>query len=238
MKAAVRRWRGHPVLAAVLLILVAADFGLVAAMWSGRSTPLGRITLGPEPKRATLMPDWGTIIDGPDGPRLYDLSESADELVRTLDAHPETLYAISRYSQDTLKGGLAPWWHTHGARFALQPFGWSADGVPSRVSDFARDLITARYMPHEDAATVILDDADRTQTRLDWPGIAHDVVMLPLAAFALVNLAFVPGYLRRRQREKRLARGECPKCRYLLAGLPPGATSCPECGESIPARGG
>ncbi|MBI1190065.1 MAG: hypothetical protein GC200_05215 [Tepidisphaera sp.] len=228
-----RRWRGHPALAAALLLIVTSDFVLVAALWSQRQTPLARLVL--RPQRGASDRDIHFVIESDAGPKIFTWDDSADEISRALQEHPETAFAFWRQRLDRDDGFLAPWSRTRGARYLIHPFDVSVTHVPERVSLAAREYIATHYMPHEDATTSNLDDPPRTQTRLDWPGILHDLIMLPLAAVAIVNLFFVPAYLRRRRRERRLAQGVCPACRYSLAGLPAGAAACPECGQALPA---
>lgn len=42
-------------------------------------------------------------------------------------------------------------------------------------------------------------------------------------------------FFRPLRRRRRIARGQCPACAYSLAGLPPGAGKCPECGTHAPS---
>lgn len=225
LSARLRRALGHPLLATAFLFVIAADLFLVMSYWSFRYTDC-------QPSGLTDV----VVIDGPDGPQLMDPYQSADQLSAAIQRHPERVFQLARQSHDHTGRLLAPWWHRHGAHYTLHPLGQAAAPPPEAVTDVARDHIATHYMPHEDATTSNLGDPPRTQTRLDWPGIIHDLIMLPLAALAIVNLFFVPGYLRRRRREHRLARGLCPRCRYPIAGLPAGAITCPECGEQIASR--
>jgi|GEM_PF-5444760 len=60
-----------------------------------------------------------------------------------------------------------------------------------------------------------------------WLALASGVIVVIALPF-IIALALRPYELRRRARE-RLAKGECPTCRYKRSGLPADAP-CPECG--------
>ena len=59
----------------------------------------------------------------------------------------------------------------------------------------------------------------------DWPGLVLNTIFFSALAWGFWQL---PLNLRR---SRRRARGQCVRCGYALAGLPPGSP-CPECGPS------
>lgn len=70
-----------------------------------------------------------------------------------------------------------------------------------------------------------------------WMGYAHNLLTAPAlvvlvysASVGLVPwLVRLPWTLRAWRQERRIGRGECPRCRYAIAGLT--EKKCPECGE-------
>jgi hypothetical protein len=75
------------------------------------------------------------------------------------------------------------------------------------------------------------------QTRVvvipDWP-----IVALFAIVPALWSLSWIFGRMRRRRKarteERRAAKGRCPKCGYVLAGI--SSDACPECGAALNSR--
>lgn len=59
------------------------------------------------------------------------------------------------------------------------------------------------------------------------PGFAVNTMLFAAAWWAVL-------FWRPLRRRRRIARGLCPACAYSLAGLPPAADKCPECGRAIP----
>ncbi len=236
-------WIGSPALALALSLLCGIDFYFVADRHS--ETPAGGLL---NFVRDASTGDYcncsesiASIYDAPEGPRLVSDEDSADELTRLYAEYPDRMYEVYLDS-DTLDVGLiAPWWSRSPIRFGVT--GWSEAPPSAAVETFARRTLSAKYAAHVPYYNVrFLSDPDpMTGTvflgNMVWWGIGHDLVFLVTSVFAAANVACLPGYLRRRRTARRRRRCECPKCRYLLVGLPLGAASCPECGEPIPARG-
>ncbi len=69
---------------------------------------------------------------------------------------------------------------------------------------------------------------DRYSTPI-WSGYLHNAAALTALTLFLLSLRWIPGTVRR----WRVRDGCCPSCRYSLAGLPPHARACPECGSPL-----
>lgn len=97
---------------------------------------------------------------------------------------------------------------------------WAFDGPV--VGMFSETVVSGEYRLHQRFLT--LDPI--------WPGLAASTAFWGLTSIAVSAAAG------RAVRQRRIAKGLCPKCRYNLRGLP-SAAACPECGSVChsPGRG-
>lgn len=140
-------------------------------------------------------------------------------------------------------GGLAPWVEDLAIQMRTNTFGktWLINQrQPMKTTENERAAIRTGVVSFlesrgETQTAALLRADELRSTRLLWLGPLHDLFFLLGAFLLLASLRWVPPLLVARNRA--LARGLCPTCRYNLKAIrgtgPHGRTKqCPECGST------
>lgn len=143
------------------------------------------------------------------------------------------------FPHSSTRGLFAPVFRTHDHTLTIRLI---TPNSPAELAEFralyAQWLATGWYRAGawNQRHAQLLARGDGTTRDILLPGLAHDLVMLPLfLAFlwsAYLNF-FSPDIRRERRRLALLAAELCPKCRYDIASLRGTHTICPECGADI-----
>jgi hypothetical protein len=162
--------------------------------------------------------------------------ESMDRITRLLSTRPMDIAPVSLLATPVRRGAWAATRESHDV-FLRVPRGdnggWSDGDVSRAREELARWLEASPGAALPRIGRAIREGRDE---RVVWSGYARNVASGAVAAAWAASWAWMlPGSAWRVRRA--LARGECPRCGYALAGVRAGGvggkagTTCPECGR-------
>jgi len=241
--ARVWKWLKHPAATGVLLALLIVNIavqhlaptGDPYAPWGAIRRPTSTGNRGEFRTEALWFhrADDGSIL------MIDEASDSLGEVSSVLNRRPRDVVRFTVYFCRPLMQG--PWAaverYTH-ARLWMSGFGpgggssftvMEIEGCKVRVSDWLKSL----GFPKERVQTLAAA-GEFTDTEPLWWGYVYNVASFVLVVMFLRSLSWVPrapAYLATTRRARRLARGQCPQCRYSVVGLK--NLMCPECGGAL-----
>lgn len=189
-----------------------------------------------------FLPEAYFVREGP-GFRLIDPeAESWNELSRLVVERPTEVMHCFFDSGSGLEGVLAA---TRRVTFAdVRIELWTAENpftdeeivrVRRGFLEWVRNNRAGVELADEEWARLRFSTVKRVETR--WGGHVQSACLLMLAGLTMYSWCAglipwavrLPARARMWKRERRIARRECPRCRYAIAGL--AERKCPECGE-------
>ncbi|MCC6675734.1 MAG: hypothetical protein IT436_01195 [Phycisphaerales bacterium] len=236
--ARLKRILRHPAAAVVLLAMLGVSVWMLPKGWSGGSTVgwfIGRFSLArPTGPRVITGP---YIIREPGGLVLRDANvESMDAIMKVLEARPEDVLLPAFHPTGGPRGFFAPTTYIRRYVLSIRPWATLATFSDAELRE-AREIYLDWFKSPQGfgenpaLADQLLHRDVVSSTRLLWGGIIHNTLTVGVIACLVYCLRWnlSPSLWRARNRARRLARGECPRCRYPLHGL--AESKCPECGE-------
>lgn len=199
-------------------------------VWAGRMTQWSG---GPQMVSVFVARSNGSVT----GFEILDPDvESMDRITRLLSERPMDIAPVSLFVTPVRRGAWAPTRESHEV-FLRAPRGdgngWT-DGEVSRArEELARWLEASPGAALPRVGRAIREGRDE---RVVWSGHARNVASVMIGAAWVVSWSWVMPWSAWRVR-RALARGECPRCGYALAGVPEGGRAgevgvrCPECGR-------
>ncbi len=151
------------------------------------------------------------------------ITENGDDEFFRLESEGRAFATMWYGSRGGTAGLWGPTWTRHVEEIGGYPRG-SVDMAAARAALFDHMLADGwRLDP-------LLRTRDINRTGVNWAGhVINAASLFVLCAFVgSARRCFVKTMDRR---TRRLLAGECPKCRYAIAGLP--TPVCPECGERV-----
>lgn len=166
------------------------------------------------------------------------LEGSWDAMQRIIDGPSQPAFSASFADAAHVAGFWNPWIRTRAQRISISTL--SGNPTPEQVAQ-ARAAF-ADWLARAEGFHLLpgLDRGDELERSVVWSGAAWNAATLIAGAVLAWSLTGVPGFIRARRVNDRLAHGLCPACRYNLSNTPPveGVTTCPECGRAwtLPER--
>ncbi|GJQ29460.1 MAG: hypothetical protein HBSAPP03_13440 [Phycisphaerae bacterium] len=181
------------------------------------------------------------LVREPDGGRtVIDESQSVGMLADLSQSAPERVVSVSYWRGEWCRGVWAPWERRRVSRVLIWELSTGEAPTDARDAALARraiaDALRGRRLPE---AADEVERGDFNTTSRVWWGIAHDGLVLVAVGMVVSCVPRLPGWVRAIGHRARLARQQCPKCRYDLRGVEAkgGMVRCPECGSMGDTRG-
>ncbi len=241
--ARVWKWLKHPAATGVLGLSIVADVAI--QRYAPMRNPVSSWSAFRRPTRTDHFAGWQddevSFYRAVDGSIVMADSSggSLGEFAAVLSDRPQDAIRFVVTSCGHLMEG--PW---AAVRQREQAALWMSEYVKERRSSFtpaeiaecrvrvAEWLKSLRFP--EDRVQSLMTTGEFSEIRPLWSGYLYNTASLVLVVLFALSLSWIPGapaYLASTRRARRLARGECPKCRYSVMGLK--EPMCPECGCSL-----